>query len=202
MKLVLVSQRVEVTTATAERRDMLDQRWALLLAKAGYIAMPVPNLLPLTTESFSGLTIAGVVLSGGNDLVAYGGDAPERDAQESALLDLARLYQWPVLGICRGMQLLTHYTRGSLLQIGGHVAVRHQLNFAGQNRSVNSFHRWACLPDLQQWQVTAQSADQSIEAMQHNSLPWCGWMWHPEREAEFHPQDVQFIHDFFSGSDL
>ena len=29
-----------------------------------------------------------------------------------------------------------------------------------------------------------------IEAMRHGTLPWEGWMWHPEREANFSPRDL------------
>jgi hypothetical protein len=40
-----------------------------------------------------GAGIAGLVLTGGNDLAVLGGDAPERDAVENALLDWAERAQ-------------------------------------------------------------------------------------------------------------
>jgi putative glutamine amidotransferase len=33
------------------------------------------------------------------------------------------------------------------------------------------------------------SQDGEIEAIEHTTLPWQGWMWHPEREAEFAASD-------------
>jgi gamma-glutamyl-gamma-aminobutyrate hydrolase PuuD len=42
--------------------------------------------------------IAGLVLTGGNDLAALGGDAPERDTIENALPDFAERRKLPVLG--------------------------------------------------------------------------------------------------------
>ena len=47
-----------------------------------------------------------MVLTGGNDLAALGGDAPERDATENALLDAAESRRLPVIGVCRGMQVI------------------------------------------------------------------------------------------------
>jgi putative glutamine amidotransferase len=44
--------------------------------------------------------VGGIVLTGGNDLTAYGGDAPDRDATETALLDFAERRNLPVLGVC------------------------------------------------------------------------------------------------------
>jgi len=41
--------------------------------------------------------ITGLVLTGGNDLAMLGGDAPERDAVENAMLNLAERRGLPIL---------------------------------------------------------------------------------------------------------
>ena len=80
MKLVLVSQRVDFLAERGERRDALDQRLANFLAECGLLPIPVPNRREDVRKYFDELPqAAGVVLSGGNDLNDYGGDAPERD---------------------------------------------------------------------------------------------------------------------------
>ena len=43
----------------------------------------------------------------------------------------------------------------------------------------------------QGYRVLARSADGGIEAIQHDHLPWEGWMWHPERETPFRAADGQ-----------
>ena len=43
MKLIFVTQRIDEAVSYAERRDALDQRWAVLLEKLGCAALPVPN---------------------------------------------------------------------------------------------------------------------------------------------------------------
>ena len=47
-----------------------------------------------------GADIAGLVLTGGNDLAVLGGDTPERDAVESEVLNHAERRRLPVLGVC------------------------------------------------------------------------------------------------------
>jgi putative glutamine amidotransferase len=70
--------------------------------------------------------IDGLILAGGNDIdpAAYGaerhpetkGTVPERDASELALSRRAWERDMPVLGICRGMQLLNVAMGGTLIQ--------------------------------------------------------------------------------------
>jgi putative glutamine amidotransferase len=70
--------------------------------------------------------IDGLILAGGNDIdpSAYGAEphpetkatVPERDASELALARRAWERDMPVLGICRGMQLLNVSRGGTLLQ--------------------------------------------------------------------------------------
>jgi len=106
MTLVAVTQRVAVEPRHGERRDCLDQAWTRFLLACGLTPMPAPNQQEAALALCTTAPVAGIVLTGGNDLAAYGGDAPERDATEGALIDLAARRGWPVLGVCRGMQMI------------------------------------------------------------------------------------------------
>lgn len=200
MKRVAVSQRVDDLPERNERRDALDQALCRWLLACGCLPLPVPNGLLLAAQSgepdlhawLSGLRLEAVVLSGGNDL----GQAPERDATERALLVYAEQMQLPVLGICRGMQMLADWAGTGLRPIAGHVAIRHRLRGEFE-REVNSFHRFALTGCPAGYRAAANSDDGCIEAISHESRRWEGWMWHPEREAVFQAADGQRLQALF-----
>ena len=197
MKKVLVTMRVDVS-ATGERRDALDQRWAVLLAAAGFTAVPAPNHLETAFTLASDITPQGIILTGGNDLAAYGGDAPERDETERALLEWAMGNAVPVAGVCRGMQFIQHYFGVALARVEHHVAVDHELKMGGAHRTVNSFHNWGAIETVPELAVTAAAAGGVIEAVRHVKYPIEAVMWHPERREPFDPEDIAWLKVLFS----
>ncbi|MCC6471364.1 MAG: gamma-glutamyl-gamma-aminobutyrate hydrolase family protein [Alphaproteobacteria bacterium] len=198
MTLVAITQRVLRDPSTDERRDALDQRWTRFLAAAGLLALVLPNHLPSALALVRRFEPAGVILTGGGDLVAYGGDAAERDATEAALVSWAMQAGRPVLGACRGMQQLLHLAGARLDRVEAHVRTRHKLVFAGRPIEVNSYHDFAIrsVPD-QDYAVLAEAPDGTVEAVRHRRLPQLGIMWHPEREAPFAAHDIALFRGHF-----
>ena len=188
MKVVAVSQRIDYFPKRAEHRDMIDQRLVAFLARCNLLAIPVPNILIQTGHLNSWLKQIqphGFVLSGGNDI----GEYPERDQTERMLLVCAEESKLPVLGICRGMQMLGNFAGTELKVVTGHAGKRHRLNGAIKGE-VNSFHNYALKNAPEHYSVLAHSDDGVIKAIRHTNLPWEGWMWHPEREPEFTNRDI------------
>lgn len=198
MKVVAVSQRVDMYPQRSETRDALDQRLVGFLLGAGFIPVPVPNGLPPVSLDhwLAAVSPQALVLSGGNDI----GQCPARDLVEAQLLDHARSGNLPVLGICRGMQMLGHWSGGELKPVTGHVRTRHRLS-GRIVAEVNSYHNLALADCPQGFEVLARSEDGEIEAIRHLQLPWEGWMWHPEREADFAEHDIQRIKQLFGETD-
>jgi putative glutamine amidotransferase len=205
MRVVAVSQRVDIFPDRNEVRDALDQRLITFLLMAGYIPFPVPNglyrVLPdgqfdskLLEEWLTRLKPHAYVLSGGNDI----GQCISRDLVEVWLLDHARLHKAPVLGICRGMQVMANFAGTELLPIQGHLRTRHHL-FGEITGEVNSFHAFALAACPAGFEVLAKSENGEIEAIRHRSLFWEGWMWHPEREEQFSTIDLDRIKMLFGG---
>jgi putative glutamine amidotransferase len=141
--------------------------------------------------------VSGIVLTGGNDLAAYGGDAPERDETETALLDLAERRELPVLGVCRGMQMIQHRAGIPLERVCGHVAHRQSISIDGRSVEVNSFHNFGATkvqPPLMTWAI---ADDGVIKAVKHAKCRMIGVMWHPERLDPFTADDVALFANFF-----
>ena len=182
----------------------VDQRLIAFLLVAGYLPIPVPNGLyeNVLDDQYDhraldlwllSLKPMAFVLSGGNDI----GQSEERDLTEGWLLDYAKIHHSPVLGICHGMQVMGNYEGAELRQIKGHVRTRHCISgeISGE---VNSFHNSSIKSCPDNFEVLANSEDGEIEAICHRSLPWEGWMWHPERELDFAVRDVRRIQRLFA----
>lgn len=198
--LIAVTQRVDIVprdTGGPERRDALDQAWVRFIAAAGFRAVPVPNHVATALTLLTSLPVRGLLLTGGNDLTAYGGDAPERDATESALLGAARARRLPVIGVCRGMQVMQHACGVRLVPIEGHVAPEQRVQSIHGARVVNSYHRfgaWESAPELAPW---ATADDGVVKAVRHATEPLVGIMWHPERMKPFAKEDLDLFRSSF-----
>ena len=160
-------------------------------------------------------SLDGIVLSGGADIDPdYLGEKsldcisvnPRRDAQELMLVRLAVERQIPVLGICRGIQMLTAALGGKLYQDiktqHDRPCIEHSQTIARglpshdvkiekdsllyslldtETLAVNSFHHQAVKEVPQGFRVTAIAPDGIIEGMESTTFrPILGVQWHPE----------------------
>lgn len=195
MKIVGISQRVIVNKAYPERRDALAQDWHIFLAAVGLVALPLPNTRIAVEIMLQQVQMAGIILSGGNDLATYGGDAPERDEVESQVLECSKTTGLPVLGICRGLQFMNVHQGGTLQIAEGHAGTRHLLD---NGRIVNSYHNYALGDIAAGFEVLRKQAhDQTVEAVHHRQYKWQGIMWHPEREKVPDVADIKLFQEMF-----
>ncbi len=190
-----ITMRTIMAEGYHERRDALAQDWppflSAALPDASWIYLPSLGAERITAYC-QDWGVNGIILSGGEDI----GTAPLRDETELALLKWAEVRAFPVLGICRGMQLMTKAAGGELIDLADHVATRHR--FVETGREVNSYHTKGigkCPPG---YRVLATAGDGTIEAIRHSYLPWHGWMWHPERETPGDADDFAAVKEIFS----
>jgi len=190
-----LTMRVVEATGYHEPRDALAQDWDAFLRAALPEAawLPIPNVGRGAARRFcEQWGINRLILTGGEDP----GTSPARDATEHDLLAWAQEHAIPLLGICRGMQVMTVLAGGRLRPVVGHVRTRHRL--AGEfAHNVNSYHGQApagCPPG---YRALAQAEDGEIEAIAHEQRPWEGWMWHPERETPPSKADLARLREMF-----
>lgn len=158
--------------------------------------------------------VDGLIFSGGGDLnpETYDGSmhptvslvSSKRDAFELALAKHALKTDIPLLGICRGVGVLSVASGGSLVthipdefgEIVDHAGgstqtVEHLVRIEPQSRlarivestevTVVSWHHQAVCTVPPGWRITAHAPDGVIEALEHEHHPWAiAVQWHPE----------------------
>lgn len=173
----------------------------------------VTVLVPSDVASAAALVsrIDGVLLTGGADVhpARYRSWAgpyphpvdPDRDHFEIELIHAALARGLPVLGVCRGTQVLNVAFGGTLqLHVPGHLLldasskpVQHVRVTPGSRlhaimRSdslhVNSMHHQAVQEPGQGLRIVARADDGTPEAVEHPEAPVLGIQWHPEKLAD------------------
>jgi len=199
---------MRVSVYKNERRDCIDQKWFNCFEKIGLELIPIPNSLNDPISYVKNHNMEGFVLSGGNDIDGLDNankTAPERDKTELIILDYANKEQIPVIGICRGMQMINYYFEGGFSISTNHVNVFHKLKRINKSYifpkfvNVNSFHDFVIPPQKVGTGLipTYLSSDNNIESFIHEKLPWAGIMWHPEREQYFSENNVALLNQIF-----
>ncbi|WP_158887717.1 gamma-glutamyl-gamma-aminobutyrate hydrolase family protein [Amycolatopsis anabasis] len=177
----------------------------------------VPVLLPPVTDAYAELVSAvdGLVLVGGADIEPsrYGQEPhettytrPERDVFEFALLDAAINAGIPVLGVCRGMEVLNVARGGTLTQHLPEVSgsVDHQparavygtstITLAAGTRAAailgaetkgRCYHHQAVDRIGDGLVASGWARDGTIEALELPGEPFVlGVQWHPEQDSD------------------
>ncbi len=198
MKQIAITQRVVRLEGREETCDRLDQNWTVLLETMGFTPIAIPNLIQDPAGYIDSFNVQGVVLSGGNNvesLLTQGfpevSDVfPDRDIVEGKLIDYCAEKNIPMIGVCRGLQMIVTHFGGKLHPIDGHVRQMHPVHFVDGNRlgiqgefEVNSFHDFgASISDLpSELECSALGDNDTVEAVSHTQKNIHGIMWHPER---------------------
>lgn len=190
--------------------------YAAAVMRAGGIPVIIPPMMGCAQSLLSRLD--GIIFSGGTDMHPrfYGGSEdhpdllPQDALRDRVELDMIKhaitLPQLPILGICRGAQLLNVALGGTTIQhlpdhIGDdihrdgdglwakhdvHVVAGTKLAQAMQAERVHTIsgHHQAIGKLAAGLTVTASSVDEIIEAVELPLHPWClGVQWHPEQSA-------------------
>ena len=198
------------------------------------ILLPVVEEVELAEEYLD--AIDGLLLSGGEDVctMRYGENpikevemfCPQRDDFEINLFIEALNRDMPVLGICRGLQVMNAALGGALYQdiftqvdnVLGHLPKKmpvdtlfHCINimegsrlegiFNTRNLRVNSYHHQAVKKVADAFIATAYSTDNIIEAIEHKDKQFAvGVQWHPEDLTLKYPHFIKLFEALVTAS--
>lgn len=185
----------------------------------------IPLILPLALEEEEcrrlAETLDGFLFTGGPDVHPFlfgedtmegcGDRSPLRDQTELSLFSAVYQQKKPVLGICRGAQLINIALGGDIYQdlasqLPGRLPIAHRQPFHLSNPShrvslepdsllakisgaetieVNSAHHQAIRKTAAPLSVSGRTADSVIEAVEQRDYPFLiGVQWHPEMLAD------------------
>ncbi len=191
-----LSQRLDFYGPYREIHESLDQRWSQLLCKERYIPIPLSSIV-LLKDLTGAINFDGFLLTGGP---SYGSPHTEtRDRFEYDILSQAAERNIPVLGVCRGFQMMNRFLGGTLQERPEHVGKTHEISVFGDFcMTVNSFHT-RCVDCLGKGfeSFAICNLDQSIEGAFHQTLPWIGIMWHMERDDPFQDFSSMLLYQLF-----
>jgi gamma-glutamyl-gamma-aminobutyrate hydrolase PuuD len=134
--------------------------------------------------------IDGLVIGGGSDPGIP--EDKERDKMERDLITEAVKNRVPVLGICRGAEIITVWAGGSLAPLNGVLLSGHQHTW--HSITVSEFwpassmdvwsHHHLAIESTGSMKPAALSRDGGVEAIISQQKRVLGVLWHPERSGE------------------
>ena len=210
---------IGITSTFNDAQSQLNQVYYTSIVNAGGVPYIIPPFDVLADRGWADDildALDGIVFSGGGDVnPLYFNEQPirdlhavatERDEMELLLVRRAADKQIPILGICRGIQVMNVAFGGTVLQDiyaqGENVWIKHSQNaprfasshtvslepgsliariYGKEELAVNSFHHQAVGKLAPGFEVTAMSPDGIIEAMESTEYKSVlGVQWHPE----------------------
>lgn len=211
----------------------LPSSYAAAVKAAGGVAVLIPPGEPETSLVIL-QRIDGLIFSGGGDIdpaiyngikhpTVYNVD-PERDRAEISLAQAALASDIPILGICRGLEVLAVATGGTLIphlpdeygEVVTHrakqaLSIQHAVDIIPDSQlaqivgttqvNVVSWHHQAVRTASSEWRVIGWATDGVIEALEHKHHPWAiALQWHPELSSSIDPLQHRIFEAFVAAT--
>lgn len=200
-------------------RFFLAEAYVKSIIKAGGMPVILPGAEGIKNVGAYLDSLKGILLAGGGDVdpsyfnedphPGLGEITPERDRFEIMLVKAALRRNLPVLGICRGIQVMNVACGGTIIQhipaeikkphkhsqsaprwYSTHKVFVEKSSILGQivktgSMKVNSFHHQSVRDPAPGFRVSGKSSDEVIEAVENPNYPFLvGVQWHPECMVE------------------
>lgn len=216
--IIGISSNIEIISDThnlGKERSILNQDYVKAVIHSGGVPLILPIIEHQELIEAQVSSIDALVISGGYDVhpflyneephILLENVYPERDHYEKSLIETAYRLKKPILGICRGMQLLNVVFGGSLYQdvslIDGDLIQHRQKSrshslshcvyivpdtrlfsiFKQEKIQTNSYHHQAVKRLAPEFKISAKAKDGVIEGIEKEGDHFIlGVQWHPE----------------------
>jgi len=212
-----ISTRLSNNDTYKDTRDALSRDWTTFINDIlpESILIPFLNHPKMVYNMINQLSFDACILSNGNDW----GEDILRDETEAILINECIKNNIPLIGICRGLQVLNIFFQGIVekniqkkIHIS-HVSAEHNIVIVDkkfnhitdeQTFSVNSYHNNGVLLDgiSKEFIPFAVANDIVVEGFYHQKLPLLAIQWHPERINNSYEFNKKLISTFFTQKDF
>ncbi|MCF6515402.1 gamma-glutamyl-gamma-aminobutyrate hydrolase family protein [Lactobacillus sp. S2-2] len=227
----LSASHIEKSTSQFGNRyvDYIQKDYVKALEKLGALVIILPVTNPSAANEYA-QKIDGLVLAGGDDVspLLYqedpikenGSNSIARDNFEKAMIESMKQQSKPILGVCRGLQIINATLGGANYQdinsqyknVLGHnqyptewSTLTHSIKVNedsflskawGTEGLVNSFHHQAVKRIADGFEATAFASDQIIEAIENKKYNIYGVQFHPEMLFDTNQHAKQLFRNF------
>ncbi|HMM20845.1 MAG TPA: gamma-glutamyl-gamma-aminobutyrate hydrolase family protein [Selenomonadales bacterium] len=220
--LIGIAANMEGAEGAGAERYFAGGRYVDAVVEAGGIPLILPIIRGRAAIKRQVQAVAGILLIGGYDVdpLIFGEEPhadlgpvfPERDEYELAVAGEAKGQQKPILGICRGLQVINIAFGGTLYQdlsqipgpvlqhrqpsrghVAGHTAevvagTMLERIFAARELRTNSHHHQAVKAVAPDFAVNARTRDGVVEGIENEPENILGVQWHPEMMFRHFPE--------------
>jgi putative glutamine amidotransferase len=223
--VIALTMRVTFAKNYYEPRLSISFDWMDYILHLGGLPFLIPTKTEVCEQCFNSSNADILFLTGGDDIQLLKPEHPSsfssvescRDVSEYKLIELAIKKKIPVVGICRGFQILNLYFGGTLTdlrsqsydhKIGDHPVqiINDKIGerLGGNEITTNSYHRTGILEKdiASDFEVGGFSDKDIVEVAFHKTLPIIGLQWHPERDENYVSQTTDLLKHFITNRGL
>ena len=189
-RTIIISLGIEFIKKRKEYREYIDSELIKLINSCGYNVYLLNNFYHsnynINNEKYISyiikkLNVCGIILPGGADFGIY----KKRDQTELYLIRLSIRKNIPLLGICRGLQIINLFFKGKHKKIKNHVKKINKIEIYERYLNIKCYHNNSISKIGSDLKILSKSKDGCIESIKHKKYSIYGWMWHPERNLKY-----------------
>lgn len=209
--VVAVTMRLSPAVEYDEQRDAISHDWVNYLISFGMIPILIPNTIRDPGQFMDAVGAKKLLLTSGDCIGTLLSESENpkptiRDRNEFACLKAALDRNIPVLGVCRGLQIINLFLGGQLSRslpcVNGrqHNEGMHKIKLLKDGREiwVNSYHKeGVLLAQLSsQLEPIAMCEGGVVEAARNDELKIIALQWHPERSSPFPDYNKEIMQEW------